>query len=132
MLPAIDFARSHWKLIAAGLLVLALAYQTLTKRAVVAERDQLAREAVIWKEAHETQEQSILDLVAALNRKNAETDERAAALAKARGEAARLAAEMDARAATTRDRITRLNDMARNENSVCGVSDRLMEALDGL
>lgn len=129
---AIDFARRNWLSIAFAALALFAAYQTLTKRAAVAERDGLKREAVVWARTSKTQEQSIMDLMASLDRKNAESDARAAELTAARQREAQAAAQMDARAATARSQIETLNRLAKSGNSVCGVTDELREALEGL
>lgn len=79
-----------------------------------------------------TQEKSIADLSAALDRKDAESDARAAELTAARQREAQATAQMDARAATARSQIETLNRLAKSGNSVCGVTDELREALEGL
>ncbi len=79
-----------------------------------------------------TQEKSIADLSAALDRKNGETEARAAELTAARQREAQATVQMDAKAAAARSQIETLNRLAKSGNSVCGVTDELREALNGL
>lgn len=122
----------YWReagLLAAGVIILLLSFML---RASNAERDQCGRENKTWASTSKTQEESIITLQDALNRKNAETDARNAALTKQLEDDAKSRAQSDLRAATTQKRLDALNRIAANGTSVCGVSDELRAALKGL
>lgn len=96
------------------------------------ERDSLRADVVEWRDKHHMQEQSIRELIATLDAKNAESDARAAQYAAQREADAKSVAEADLRAAESIKRQMKLEAIARDGTSVCGVSDKLREALEGL
>lgn len=126
------FALRYWREIGLGIAAMLLVTVTALWRTTDAKLDQCNREAVVWARTSKTQEGSIVTLQDALDRKNAESDARAAELTAARQREAQAAAQMDARAATARSQIETLNRLAKSGNSVCGVTDELREALRGL
>lgn len=126
------FALHYWREIGLGFAAILLVTVTALWRTSEAKLDQCNREAKVWAKANKTQEGSIVTLQDALDRKNTESDARGreAAAAKAREQAALQ--EMDFKARGMQSRIDALNRIARDSNSVCGVSDELREALNGL
>ena len=122
----------YWREIGLGFAAMLLVTVTALWRTSEAKLDQCNREAKVWAKTSKTQEGSIVTLQDALDRKNAESDARGreAAAAKAREQAALQ--EMDFKARGMQSRIDTLNRIAANQNSVCGVSDELRGALEGL
>ena len=122
----------YWREIGLGIAAMLLVTVTALWRTTDAKLDQCSREANVWAKTSRVQEGSIITLQDALDRKNAESVARGreADAAKAREQAALQ--EMDFKARGMQSRIDTLNRIAANQNSVCGVSDELREALNGL
>lgn len=126
------FALRYWRELALGLAIIVAVTAIAFWRISEAKLGQCNREAKTWAKTNKTQEQSIVTLMEALDRKNAETVARGRELEAARAREQTALQEMDFKARGAQERIDRLNRIADSQNSVCGVSDELREALDGL
>jgi DNA-binding transcriptional MerR regulator len=96
------------------------------------ELDQYALEIADWRDKHAILGLSIADLQAVINDQNAQTEARAAQFAAQAEENANRLAQLDRQATTSRQRIAKLQAIAQQSPSVCGVDEELRKALAGI
>jgi hypothetical protein len=96
------------------------------------QRDDARTQAKAWKDAQAITRQSLDDVIAALDQKNAESLARAKALQDARSEAAQAQADAERRYATTKARIDAMRAAVGQNGDDCSVPEEVSDALAGL
>ncbi len=133
-MTTLAFALRHWKIILAGLGVAILTGSLIAEKLYSARLEtkveRLTGQLASERAAHDATLASVAVLTTALEKKNAESQARADAFAKARAEAAQRVQKAERDYAVTQRRIDALRAaVGKNDGNQCAVPKEVLDAL---